>query len=234
MTTITVLTNPSTWMIVMECVGHSLFFIEAIWWLMIDEFNCGIALMRMAFFSFLYHLGLLNIAPDASHVPFLHGLDYTGIFGLVNMIYFEMIMLPDAVILPLWVLLEMFTVPANWILYDTGYLPFGAVLSYIVIFAVTVLHRQHTSADKLPGFLSYKYWYVIVIGILGFMFALSLLFIGGNPGERLYEPVHGGAWHIAAAIALVPIIAFIVLVKRGTLRALIPFFVVWKEKVKKT
>lgn len=233
MTTIVVETNASTWMIATEIAGHSLFFIQAGWWFTIDQFNAAVALFQMALFSLFYHLCVLDVAPDPSHVAFFHGLDYTGIFGLTNMLFFEIIMLPVQFAFPLWVLMQTFAILGNWILYNTGFLLFGALLSYAVIFGVAVLHRQHTDEKELPWLYSLKYWYVLLIGIILLMGAVTLLFIGGNPGDHQYEPVHGGAWHFAANPPLAVIMCFIVLQRKNDWHALKPFFFVFKKKEKK-
>jgi len=233
MTTIVVETHASTWMIATEVAGHSLFFIQAGWWFSIDQFNAAVALFQMALFSFFYHLCVLDIAPDASHVAFLHGLDYTGIFGLTNMIFFEIIMLPDQFAFPLWILLQTFAILGNWMLYNSGFLLFGAGLSYAVIFGIAVLHRQHTDEKELLWIYSLRYWYVLLIGIISLLGAVTVLFIGGNPGDNQYEPVHGGVWHFVANIPLALIMIFIVLQKKRDWRALKPFFFVFREKKQK-
>jgi hypothetical protein len=226
MSTIVVETSAPTWALVVETLGHSLFFAQAFWWFSIDEFFSSIAMFQMALFSYLYHLCVLDIAPDPSHVAFFHGLDYTGIFGLTNALFFELIGLPFQFAGPLWMLLQTFTIPANWILYSTGYL----VFSYAVIFAVSVLHKKHTDERELPWIYSFKYWYIMLAGIVLLMAAITTLYLGGNPGDGQYEIIHGGVWHFVAQ----PPIAIIMIAIRWTkAKSIIPFFFVFQKKTKK-
>lgn len=230
MSTIVVETNAPTWAIAVETLGHSLFFALSFWWFTIDEFMSAVAMFRMSLFSYLYHLCVLNVAPDPSHVAYYHGLDYTGIFGLTNALFFDLIQLPIQFSAPLWILLETFTLPTNWILYNTGYLIFGGLLSYGIIFAVAVLHKKHTDERELPWIYSLRYWYLLIGGIVILMAAITLLFLGGNPGDWQYEPVHGGAWHFAAPWPLGAIMIFIRWTKG---KSALPFFFVFQKKEKK-
>lgn len=230
MSTITVEQHADTWMIVVEVLGHSLFFAQSVWWFTIDEYFCSVAMFQMALFSFFYHLCVLNIAPDPSHVAFLHGLDYTGIFGLTNAIYFEAINLPFVFAGPLWMLLQTFAILGNWMLYNTGYLVFGALLSYAVVFGVTVLHKQHSDAGDLPWIFSLKYWYLLIAAILLLLMALTALYLGGNPGDGQYELVHGGIWH---SVAQPPLALAMIAIRKMKAKAWWPFFFVFQSKAKK-
>lgn len=230
MSTIVVEQHAAVWMIVLECVGHSLFFAQSGWWFTIDEFFCASAMFQMALFSFFYHLCVLNIAPDPSHVAFLHGLDYTGIFGLTNALYFELINLPLVIAAPLWMLLQTFAILGNWMLYNTGYLIFGAILSYAIIFGITVLHKQHSDAADLPWVFSLRYWYLLLAAVLALMIALPALYLGGNPGDGQYEIVHGGVWHF---VAQPPIALAMIVIRKIKGKSPWPFFFVFQAKNKK-
>ena len=230
MSTIVVETNAPTWAIVVETIGHACFFTQSFWWFTIDEFFAAMAMFQMALFSYLYHLCVLNVAPDPSHVAFFHGLDYTGIFGLTNALFFELIGLPIQFAAPLWMLLQTFTIPANWILYSSGYLVFGGVLSYGMIFAVAVLHKKHTDERELPWIYSLRYWYLLIAGVVLLMGAITFLYLGGNPGDGQYEIIHGGVWHFVAQI---PLAVIMVLIRLSKGKSPWPFFFVLIKKEKK-